>query len=284
MLSILIPTFNYNIVPLVTELHNQCMECDIDFEILVFDDGSKSELNTFNNTINNLNNCVFKALSENIGRSAIRNLLGKHAKFNTLIFTDADTFPKRKFYIKNYITNNLDVINGGIICTETAPKKQFKLRWLYTKHREFNALCSSNFLIKKSIFEQYPFDEAIKTYGYEDVLFFENLKKNNINILKIDNPLIHASNDDYKSFIDKTELAICNLITLLNSNKLQKENFKVAQLYNKLKRFKLVDLIILLFKLSKPLLIKNFNSSSPSLLLFDFYRLGYFCTLKKTKK
>ena len=41
MLSILIPTYNYNVVPLVLELHKQCLECEIDFEILCQDDASK---------------------------------------------------------------------------------------------------------------------------------------------------------------------------------------------------------------------------------------------------
>lgn len=40
MLSILIPTYNYNVVPLVLELQKQCLEYKIHFEIIVFDDGS----------------------------------------------------------------------------------------------------------------------------------------------------------------------------------------------------------------------------------------------------
>lgn len=287
MLSILIPTFNYDSVSLVKELHNQCFECNIKFEILVFDDGSKSPLNSINQSINSFQNCTFKELSSNIGRSAIRNFLAKHAKFDFLLFVDAGTFPKSDSFIKNYLdTKEHLVVNGGMTATEKPPEKPYKLRWLYTKDREGNALCSSNFLIRRNIFKEYPFDETIKTYGYEDVLFFENLKKNNINILKINNPVIHASGedgDDVVSFLKKTEFAITNLISLINSNKLQKENFKTATLYNMLNNLKLVGLIIWLFKSLKPLLIKNFTSSNPSLLLFDFYRLGYFCTLKQTK-
>lgn len=41
MLSILIPTYNYDVVPLVLELLEQCLECGIAFKNLVFDDGSK---------------------------------------------------------------------------------------------------------------------------------------------------------------------------------------------------------------------------------------------------
>lgn len=285
MLSILIPTFNYDIVPLVKELHDQCVENNIKFEVLAYDDGSKSKYNSKNNTINSIQDCFFKELPNNIGRSAIRNLLAKNALFDLLLFIDAGTFPENKDFIKKYISvQHENVVNGGMIHREDPSEKPFKLRWIYTKYREGNALCSSNFLIKKTVFEKHPFDESIKQYGYEDVLFFDNLKENNIRIFKIDNPVIHASDDDATTFIKKTELAISNLIELINTNKLKKENFKTSLLYNKLEKLKLVNLTIQLFKSSKPLLIKNFNSSYPSLLLFDFYRLGYFCYLKKTKE
>ncbi len=283
MLSILIPTFHFDSVPLVKELHKQCVECNIEFEILVFDDGSKSDLNSINHSINTLQNCTFKELPNNIGRSAIRNLLAKNAKYNALIFVDAGSFPKSNLFVKTYIDNQTDVLNGGMTCSEVEPNKPFKLRWLFTKHREQNALCASNFFIRKTVFEKYPFDETIKTYGYEDVLFFDTLENNNITIQKINNPVIHASDDAAITFINKTELAITNLVKLINAQKLNKQKFKAALLFSKLETLKLVGLTVWLFKVLKPLLIKNFNSSYPSLVLFDFYRLGYFCTLKKTK-
>ena len=40
MLSILIPTYNYDVEALVTELHAQSTACGVDFEILCYDDGS----------------------------------------------------------------------------------------------------------------------------------------------------------------------------------------------------------------------------------------------------
>ena len=55
MLSILIPTYNYNIEALVAELHAQSTACDIDFEILCYDDGSKNlELIAVNKSIDEL--------------------------------------------------------------------------------------------------------------------------------------------------------------------------------------------------------------------------------------
>ena len=51
MLSILIPIYNYNAYPLVLELHKQCLECEIEFEIICQDDASGSDLNIENEKI-----------------------------------------------------------------------------------------------------------------------------------------------------------------------------------------------------------------------------------------
>lgn len=281
MISILIPTFNYNIVPLVNELYKQVTKEKINFEILVYDDGSLSEINKKNETINALNYCTFKALDNNIGRSAIRNLLAKNAKYNNLLFLDADVFPFNKHFIKNYINHsNKNIVYGGIVQTNNPPKKPKKLRWIYTKKRERFLVNSANFLILKATFNQHPFDESLKKYGCEDVCFFEMLSDNNIKLNYINNPVIHNGNDSAKVFIKKTNQAIENLILLINQNKISINKYKVSKLHNKLRPLKLDLLISIIFKLTKPLLIINFNSSFPSLVLYDFYRLGYFCTIK----
>ena len=281
MLSILIPTYNYNVVYLVNELFRQCSECKIEFEILVYDDGSKSHLNSNNNYINSLSNCIFKEHPDNIGRSAIRNLLGKDAKHHYLLFIDAGTFPKNKYYIKKYLSFiDKDIVNGGMSCLEKPPKKPYKLRWLYTKKREYKALCSSNFLIKKKIFKTSYFDESIPTYGYEDDLFFDSIKQKNISIYHFNNPVIHNADDDANTFIKKTELALANLIDLITDKKLVSTHFSLYKNFQIIKNLKLEKIVVYVFKKTKGLLLKNFNSNYPSILLFDFYRLGYFCKLK----
>ena len=54
MLSILIPVYNYDVIPLALELNKQCLESKIDFEILCQDDQSNSDLNTKNEIIQKL--------------------------------------------------------------------------------------------------------------------------------------------------------------------------------------------------------------------------------------
>ncbi|MDO5970928.1 glycosyltransferase [Flavivirga aquimarina] len=285
MLSILIPAYNINTTLLVKELYNQIIECNIEFEILVYDDGSKSSINITNREINLLKNCTFKELPNNIGRSAIRNLLANDSKFENLLFIDAGTFPKKKSFIRDYISlKNKNVVHGGMTAMDETPKPPFKLRWVYTKKRESKkGLHSCNFFVKKNILKKNPFDETLKKYGYEDVLFFNSLKKKNIPVYSIENPVIHNTDDDANTFIRKNEDAIENLVRLINDNKLEKDKVGISKYYYQLKKIKLDRLLINVFKILKPFLTRNFNSSYPSLLLYDFYRLGYFCLLK-TKK
>ena len=97
MLSILIPTYNYNIEALVTELHAQATACGIDFEILCYDDCSTNlDLIASNKSINLLKNTSYKVLKSNIGRSAIRNLLAKDAHYDLLLFLNRQLHKARK--------------------------------------------------------------------------------------------------------------------------------------------------------------------------------------------
>lgn len=284
MLSILIPTYNYDITPLVEALYSQCKACHLEFEILAYDDGSKSDLNSINNKINTFDFCCFKELPKNLGRSAIRNLLAKNAQYNILLFIDAGTFPKQNDFIEKYLNfKNEQVVSGGMTHLEIAPKKPYRLRWLYTKKREFKTLCSSNFMISKSVFISNPFDETLKKYGYEDVFFFKELADKKIKTLFINNPVIHNADDDADRFLEKTEFAIENLIDLVETKKIDAKSQKLYRLYTMLKKIKLVSVTAKIYKTLKPLLIKNFNSSYASMLLFDVYRIGYFCDIKTRK-
>ncbi|MHA7844522.1 MAG: glycosyltransferase family 2 protein [Winogradskyella sp.] len=285
MLSILIPTYNYNINPLVEELYNQANACDIKFEIIIVDDAS-SQIKYNSQELWSSKNISLKVLNENIGRSAIRNLLASLSSYENLLFVDAGTFPKPKQFINNYLeVLEGDVVIGGMIQNKTKPKKPYTLRWLYTKERESvlnkNISTSANFLIKKSIILSNPFDETIKTYGYEDLLFFKTLESNGITLQFINNPVVHDCDEDARTFIKKTEDALKNLhnFSLSHSNLLIDN--KILRTYNLLNRLFLDRIFGMLIKITRPLLLKNLCSSRPSLFVFDLYKLGYFCNLKQ---
>ncbi|KJD32086.1 hypothetical protein PK35_11655 [Tamlana nanhaiensis] len=279
MLSVLIPTYNCQITQLVNILHKQTTALNIAFEIIVFDDCSTNKETTRQNQrITALKNTYYTILSKNLGRSAIRNALAKQAKYDLLLFIDAGTIPKSNSFIKNYIDLKVHKIaSGGMTFLEIPPQKPNKLRWLYTKRREFKALCSSNFIIQKEVFLSHPFDETIKTYGYEDVLFFNTLKQHQFKIHFFNNPVIHNADDNAKIFIKKTETALNNLVLLYKKKKISPEQVKLLHVYLTLKSLKIAGLTSFIFKIVRPLVLINLNSNNPSILLFDFYRIGYLC-------
>ena len=105
MISILIPAYNFNITNLIEDIHKQIKLTKNEFEIICIEDGSTK---TFSNAnIINLNNVTYIHLKKNIGRSKIRNLLAKTAKFNWLLFIDCDSEINNNF-INNYINKKID--------------------------------------------------------------------------------------------------------------------------------------------------------------------------------
>lgn len=294
MLSILIPTYNYNIYPLVSEIYNQCKECNLEFEIICLDDASTKFI-IENEKINQFTNTSYEVLKFNIGRSKIRNLLAKQANYNWLLFLDADVLPNSPNFIEKYIpfiNNEIKIVNGGLVYQSNQPEKSKMLRWVYGKNREalsveirnnnpYLSFLTLNFLIHKSIFEKVSFNESIPNLRHEDTLFSYNLSQNNIKIVHIDNPIIHLGLDDFEVAIKKENESLEALLYLLNHQLIESNYLKISKLYTKLVSLKLNFLIRYFFKILKPIFITNLSSANPSLFVFDLYRVGFLCSLKK---
>jgi glycosyltransferase involved in cell wall biosynthesis len=291
MLSILIPVYNYNVVPLVLELHKQCLECEIDFEILCQDDGSNSDLNTINEIINSLENCSFFVNSNNLGRGKNRNDLAKKAKYEWILFMDCDTFPSANDFIQKYIFQiNKDekIIYGGIKYKKEKPNDDQLLRWFYGHARESlsakirktkpntNALVSNLLICKKNLISN-MFDESITQYGYEDLVFLSDLKKKEVFAKHIENPVYHLGLETSRQFLDKTKIAIENLKLIAKNPGFNTIESKILRTHLFLKKLYLVPFISSLFKKTEAKIEQNLLSQKPSLLLFDLYKLGCFC-------
>ena len=294
MLSILIPTYNYNAFPLVSELEKQCLECEIAFEIIVIDDGG-NQFENENQKINDLKNCNFSRNYSNLGRGKNINFLTDKTKFEWLLIMDCDTFPTKNNFIQKYISQinkGEKVVYGGIEYQKEKPDNDRLLRWFYGKNREAlsvekrnsnpngNAL-TSNILIKKDVLTSNKFNEAITEYGYEDLVFLSALKKKKIIVKHIDNPTYHLGIETSKQFLDKTKIALKNLNLITKTNCLDHSESKILRTHFLLKRVRLVNFTSFLFKKLERKIEHHLQSEKPSLLLFDFYKLGYFCTLKK---
>lgn len=294
MLSILIPTYNYNVFPLVVELKEQADCLGIDYEILVQDDVSLKFI-TENSRINLLPNCCFFINSQNLGRGKNINLLCSKSKNEYVLIMESDSYPTDKFYLKNYIdilSKSTNVIFGGVKYPDKIPSKEKVLRWKYGIKRETKSLYHRlqnnydfvftwNLFLKKEILLKCPFPEFIREYGYEDVVFIKNLRLNSITVTHVENPLIHYNNECSTDFIKKTETAVKTSYDLINLQKIDYKDIKLSHVYSILEKLHLTYILKLLYKKKKQRLIKNLTSENPNLYLLDFYKLGYFCTLKK---
>ena len=295
MISILIPTYNYNTLPLVEELHRQAVSESIEFEIIVADDASPINGNTeINSKINQISNCQFVRHETNLGRGQNRNALVQKAKFDWVLLMDCDTFPKEKSFIKTYIervkNNNEKAFFGGIIYYNEKPKDDEMLRWVFGKSREeiplykrlanpFHYALISNILVQKEVLLSHPFDSEIFNYGYEDIVFILGLKREQIAIGHIENPAYHLNLEKSAIFLEKFHSSLQNLKLVLDKNIIHPEDTALTKIYSKLKRLHLVKIFAFVFKIFKNPFTKNLVSKNPSLFIFDVYRLGYFCQI-----
>lgn len=296
MLSILIPTYNYNTTSLVKVLSKQAILEKIDFEIIVGDDKSTNEEIIKNNqTINTFQNCSYILNKENLGRGSNLNKLVGLAKFEWVLFLDCDVLPKDSNFIKNYIhyiqLNNQSIYFGGLIYNKKKPNNEEMLRWLYGHKREsitlekrklkpYETTLTSNIVIKKEVLLKFPFPYEIKNYGFEDLVFIIELKKNKIKIHHLENPVYHLNLEKSIVFIQKFESSLKNLKFLTEFNIIESQDARFSALFLKLNKFGLSIFFAFSFNFFKPMFIKNLTSKKPSLFIFDLYRLGYYCKLK----
>jgi hypothetical protein len=296
MLSILIPTYNYNVYNLVLELQRQCLELTIIFEIIAIDDKSNTYI-LENEKINTLENCSYEILNSNIGRSRIRNLLAQKANYEWLLFLDADVFPKNKNFISTYIQHinkEQKIVNGGLLYPDQKPQKSKMFRWIYGKNREVSpylkrrkkpylSFLTLNFLIHKGIFEKVRFNETIPNLRHEDTLFSYNLMQENIQIEHIDNSIYHYGMDDFEIAIRKENESLSALKYLIDNKLIPTDYVRISKLFSKIKKLNLIPALVIFHKATQHLFLKNLAGNNPSLYIFDLYRLGYLAKLEKNK-
>jgi hypothetical protein len=293
MLSVLIPTYNYNSYPLVLELHKQCLECKIEFEIICLDDCSKPQFDIDNEQINQLDNCLFLKNKTNVGRTQTRAILAEKSKFELLLFLDSDVIPTHSNFIKKYIDADIkkqQVIIGGIEYQKINIEQNKTLRYKYGIEREavksnirnikpYSNIFSSNMLIKKDVFTLYNFNQNENLYGL-DVYFAYQLFINKIAVLHIENPIYHIGIEDNEVFIEKSMKSVENRKKHLSELEQIGEINSLLKHYLFLKKLKLSGFVSFIFKLFKNPMKKSIISKNPNLLVFDLYRLGYICSIK----
>jgi len=295
MLSICIATYNYNVSKLVTELRKQCCVAAIDFEILVADDCSDLYFHEENKTLGEVPQVLYWRKEKNSGRSAIRNELARRAKFPYLLFLDCDAEIENRHFIENYlkIAHENCVICGGVDYQKEKPEQNKRRRWHYGVQREMlsaerrtktgKGLTTFNFLIDKAVISHIGFNEHIRNYGYEDTLLEYTLKKQNYAITHINNAAIHAGLDENTIFLRKIEESLYTLQQLVHTDTIDADFLqfiKIYRMYCCCKKYKLTPLVRLLFRIKRPFVTYCIIQKNAPLWVLDFYKLGYFCSLK----
>lgn len=297
MLSILIPTYNYDVTQLVTQLHNQLIKSNIVFEIIAYDDGSVSKHHNNNNSLNNLKGVIYKKLPKNVGLSENRNCLAKAASFKYLLFIDGDSLLPNPNFINQYLTNiqeSTTIIYGGRIHPEKVSANR-RLRHKYGILREdmtalnrqknkYKCLLFNNTLIQKELFNTITFDKIIVQYGHEDTLFAYKTSKLNISVVHIENPVLHGDVDLSKVFYSKTKKSIENL-NLIYQKKIIDPNFiTFLKIFTRIKKARLNYILSIIYQLFHPIMKFISTSKHPSLFVFNFFRLTYFCHINLKHK
>lgn len=289
MLSICIPVYNFDVSELVHQLHSQCLVSVVDFEIILIDDASKATYIAKNIILKQLRDVQYIQLHKNIGRAKIRNLFTQYCKFPYMLFMDCDSKVRDSMFIHNYLHNCKEnqIVCGGRIYEIKSPERNNHLRWLVGIKREqilpdirtknpHKSFMTNNFLITKSLLQKVKFDERITGYGHEDTLFGLELKKRNIPILHIDNPLYHIGLENNEDFIGKTIQAIRNLFILqrLYSGDVEiADDVKLLGKFEQIKKIGLHYLLIGFYIIFRQLIKKRAARSRKSLFWFDLFKL-----------
>ncbi len=278
---------------LVKALRHQAHNMDIEHEIIIYDDASTpSEFQSIYNDIDTFEHCRCIRGQENKGRTFARNLLANNARYDTLLFLDADVLPLKKTFLKDYLAcaKKTTVVCGGVDYEEKLKDKEHVLRWAYGKKREarsvhernkapYLSIISMNFLIIKSAFlnTSMPVDNQ---YGM-DVLFSFKLNKRQVDIAHIDNPVIHLGMEKNKRFLEKTIVAMQSIALFEKEGKIPKDFRPIQRFGNTVATLRGEAIFFGLYRLMEKMILKNLNSSHPSLRLFDIFRLYHFLKARR---
>jgi len=292
MLSILIPTYNYAILALVKNVHQQCLEAQIPFEIICLDDQSDNDYQIENLIISTLPNCIYNVNQTNVGRTRTRQQLAEQAKYDWLLFLDADVIPVTSAFIQHYIDaiQPNTVIFGGYQYEKESTDASKILRYRYGKEREekyasernknpYTYVFSGNMLVPKSIFLNFNYQANEKNYGM-DIYFGYQLYQQQISVLHLDNPILHLGLETNEVYFQKALQGVESRKKYLLHEKGVDQMNPLVQAYFKLKKLGLTKLVAVGFKIVAPYLKKNILSTNPKLVYFDIYRLGYLCSLE----
>lgn len=296
MLSILIPTYNYQVSELITALHKALEAITFNYEILCLEDGSQIYVEENKATCDSYDHVIHMVSEQNKGRIASRKHLAQNAKYNWLLFLDADVAIENPNFIKvysDYFNEQFEVVYGGCSYAKEQPNASQLLRWTYGRAKEdvkahtrnktpYKSIVSANFLIKKDSFQHIISKIKDEGYGY-DVFVGALMKKDETKVYHIDNAVVHVGLDENSVYLSKVENAVETNYKLVQEHKINSTDNSLLETFKRIKRLGLVRMVYGIFNLFRGSMRKQLLGNRPNITLLQFYKLGYLCALSLNK-
>jgi glycosyltransferase involved in cell wall biosynthesis len=296
-LSICIPIYQSDVRQLVYKLLEQIERiADAQIHIVLIDDASDENFRALNHIKHPA--VQFIALPQNIGRAKIRNAFLNYTQADYLLFIDGDSAIEHSDFVAKYWAFlqkfEPEVLVGASVYQNKKPSPNYLLRWRYSTQRESLSFeqrsknpalgfKTNNFIIKRDLLLQQPFEEQLTTYGHEDTLFGIQLLQAKIRVQHIDNPVWNLHLDDNQTFLFKTDQALQNLLWLQAqhpSQELLEVNKLLAKYLEWSSKTTTSWLLNLLAVFTRPMKGWLLSGKAP-LLIFDLYRLSRLHLLDK---
>ena len=181
------------------------------FEVIVCDDASPEPPAIPHPNIRLLRN------EQNQGRVATRHRLAEAAKFDYLLFLDADSLPVKPDFLETYqqvANQGVGAAAGGTLYFDERPTdKNQLLRWHYGRARESRTLAQrrqegnrglafNNLLIRKDLFFSMRLPPL--GYGHEDTLLGYRLLISGVTIEHVSAPVYHIGLETNRAFLQKS--------------------------------------------------------------------------------
>lgn len=297
-LTVCVPLYRQRADSLAEALTQQA--CGLPVEILFLDDGSGPVWDIHLDELATLPSLRLERLTNNAGRAAVRNQLAQRARGTWLLFLDGDSELVSPDFIRKYLA---ELPFEGVICGGRIypPKveKELVLHHVYGTSQEsrpaslraqspYRSFMTNNFLVSAAYLRAHPFEERLRQYGHEDTLFGFFLKKNEVPIRHIDNPVRHGVLEPGGIFLEKTRQALRNLIFLTQLMGAERHPFeqsvRLLHAAARLRRLGLRRGMGKLFVWVRQRLEKYLTTAErPSVFWFQVYKLGYFCAVAENE-
>jgi hypothetical protein len=157
-------------------------------------------------------------LNTNQGRSAARNRLIAGAEAPVILFLDSDMAPDTTSFVSDWLKLARDpateIAYGGFSTLQVPDCAALALAKMVAdksdcasaslrQSRGALAVATSNLLVRKTIFDNTPFDAGFSGWGWEDVDWALQAEAKGYAILHVDIPATHLGLDDAATLLDK---------------------------------------------------------------------------------